>query len=170
MSLTKTLLAAATALSFATPIWAGEITINDAYARASTMMSKSGGAFMEIHNGTEADDRLIEARSDVAERVELHTHLSDGNGVMRMVEVEDGFAVPAGGVHMLARGGDHLMFLGLNRPLNHGDMIDVVLVFEQAGEVAVQIPVDLERKPMHGQMQHGNGMHQGMQKKGMTQN
>ncbi len=30
----------------------------------------------------------------------------------------------------------------------------MTLVFEKAGDVAVEIPVDLERKPMEGAMKH----------------
>ncbi|WP_127557986.1 copper chaperone PCu(A)C [Nioella ostreopsis] len=162
MSFKSTLLAGVAALSFALPAFADGIMIHDPYARASAMMSQSGAAFMEIMNQTDTDDRLIAARSDVAQRVELHTHLEDDNGVMRMVEVEEGFAIPAGGSHALARGGDHVMFLGLNQPFEHGDEIEVTLVFEQAGEMTVTIPIDLERNPMrqqmqgHGQMNHGN--------------
>jgi copper(I)-binding protein len=162
MSFKSTLLAGVAALSFAFPAFADGIMIHDPYARASAMMSQSGAAFMEIMNQTDTDDRLIAARSDVAQRVELHTHLEDDNGVMRMVEVEEGFAIPAGGSHALARGGDHVMFLGLNQPFEHGDEIEVTLVFEQAGEMTVTIPIDLERNPMrqqmqgHGQMNHGN--------------
>lgn len=162
MSFKSTLLAGVAALSFALPAFADGIMIHDPYARASAMMSQSGAAFMEIMNQTDTDDRLIAARSDVAQRVELHTHLEDDNGVMRMVEVEEGFAIPAGGSHALARGGDHVMFLGLNQPFEHGDEIEVTLVFEQAGEMIVTIPIDLERNPMrqqmqgHGQMNHGN--------------
>jgi len=158
MSLKTTLLAGAAALSFALPAFADGIMIHDAYARASAAMSQSGAAFMEIMNQTDVDDRLIEARSEVAQRVELHTHLEDANGVMRMMEVEEGFAIPAGGSHALARGGDHVMFLGLNQPFEHGDEIEVTLVFEQAGEMTVTIPIDLERNPMiGGSMGHGNG-------------
>jgi copper(I)-binding protein len=51
---------------------------------------------------------------------------------------------------MLARGGDHVMFMGLNEPFADGDTVAVTLVFEHAGEVAVEIPVDLNRKPTHG--------------------
>ena len=43
---------------------------------------------------------------------------------------------------------DELM--GLNQPLEHGDTVSVVLTFEKAGDVTVEIPVDLERKPTHG--------------------
>ena len=80
-----------------------------------------------------------------------------------MVEVKDGIAVPAGGMAMLARGGDHVMFMGLKQSLAHGDTVDVTLVFEKAGEVAVTIPVDLERKPEGG---HGHGHSHGQVKSG----
>ena len=155
MSLTRTAIAAAIAAFTALPALAGDITIEDPYARASTMMSKSGAAFMVIRNAGDSDDRLVSASSDVAQKVELHTHISDDNGVMQMVEVEEGFAIPAGGMHALARGGDHVMFLGLNRALEHGDTVTVTLSFEQAGDITVDIPVDLERKPRHGMMNHG---------------
>jgi copper(I)-binding protein len=150
----------AIAASFAFPAFA-DIQIRDAYARAATPSAMTGAAFMEIVNSADTEDRLIEARSDIAARVELHTHESDANGVMRMIEVEEGFAIPAGGTHMLARGGDHVMFMGLNQPLVQGESVSVTLVFENAGEVAVEIPVDLERQPKHGAMgqghRHGHG-------------
>ncbi|ALG89222.1 MULTISPECIES: copper chaperone PCu(A)C [Actibacterium] len=155
MSLKKSAFAALAAISFALPALADGIMIEDPYARASTMLSQSGAAFMVLKNRADSDDRLVGATSDVAERVELHTHISDAQGVMQMVEVEEGFPIPAGGSHALARGGDHVMFLGLTRPLQQGDVIQVTLSFEKAGDITVDIPVDLQRKPMHGQMNHG---------------
>jgi copper(I)-binding protein len=154
MSFKTKLFGAALAAVFASQAFAGDIMIKDPYARASNMMA--GAAFMGLMNHGTEDDRLIGARSDVSQRVELHTHLEDANGVMRMVEVKDGIAVPAGGMAMLQRGGDHVMFMGLNRELAHGDEVTVTLVFEKAGEIEITIPVDLERKPAHG---HGHGGH-----------
>ena len=159
MRLKTTLFATAMTL-FALPLMAQDIKIVDAYARASAMMSKSGAAFMVIENHGAADDRLVAAASDVAELVELHTHKEDANGVMQMVKVEEGFAIPAHGSHALARGGDHVMLLGLTRQLNDGDTMALTLTFEKAGEVKVDVPVDLQRKdaPMMGMgqgMQHG---------------
>ena len=75
---------------------------------------------------------------------------------MQMRHDEDGFEIPADATHMLQRGGDHVMFMGLNRDLAQGDMVAVTLTFEKAGEVEVQIPVDLERKAAHGGHGHGN--------------
>ena len=124
----------------------GGILIEDGYARAAGANAMSGAAFMAITNETDADDRLIDARSGAAQRVELHTHvLSDG--VARMMRVEDGIPLPAGGTVMLERGGLHVMFMGLTGPFEEGADVDVTLVFENAGEIDVAIPVDLERGP-----------------------
>ena len=155
----KTLMiSAALASLFAAPL-AAEIEITDTYARASGAKAIAGAAFMMIENTGEEADRLIAAAApDVSKRVELHTHKDMGDGVMKMMEVEEGFEIPAGGNHMLMRGGDHVMFMGLNAPLEQGDMLHVTLTFEKAGDVMVMIPVDLERQDGHG-MSHGSMNH-----------
>lgn len=156
----KTLLSAAllTGLLTSTAAWA-EIMVKDAYVRSSTPNSKTGAAFMMLMNRSDADDRLISASSDISKRVELHTHIEDENGVMKMTELEDGMAIPAGGMHHMKRGGDHVMFMGLNESLVQGEEITVTLTFEKAGDVEVTIPVDNERKPDHGSMDHGSMDH-----------
>ncbi|MGC9418073.1 MAG: copper chaperone PCu(A)C [Rhodovulum sp.] len=153
MSPKSMLFAGALALLPALPALAGDIAVQDPYARASTMMSKSGAAFMTLVNTGTEDDRLVAAASDVAAKVELHTHVAAEGGVMKMVEVEEGFPIPAGGTRDLKRGGDHVMFLGLTRPLQQGDTVTVTLTFEKAGDMTVVIPVDLTRAPMGGGMQ-----------------
>lgn len=163
MSLKTTFIAALAAASLALPAFAANITVKDPYARVSAMMSSSGAAFMVIENAG-PDDRLIGVRSDVAEKTELHTHKEDDMGVMRMIHVEEGFALPAGGHIIMARGGHHVMFLGLTRPLQDGDTVQLTLEFEKAGDVAVTVPVDLQRKPDHGSMGHGRMGHGAMQK------
>lgn len=134
--------------------------VRDAYARASSPAARSGAVFMVIENHRTIDDRLIAVSTDAAQRAELHTHLSDVQGVMRMVEVEDGIPIPAGGEHALARGGDHVMLLGLTRPLTDGDTVTLTLVFERSGELTVEVPVDDARMDANahgGQAPHGSG-------------
>ncbi|WP_336623098.1 copper chaperone PCu(A)C [Phaeovulum sp.] len=144
MSYFKPLLTAL-AVAFALPAAAQTITIDDAYARSSSMGATSGAAFFIIENkGTEAD-HLLSASSMIAERTELHTHIADANGVMQMVEVPEGWDIPAGGTHELKRGADHVMFLGLKQPLLQGDIVELTLKFAKAGDVVVSIPVDLQR-------------------------
>ncbi|CUH78106.1 copper chaperone PCu(A)C [Tropicibacter naphthalenivorans] len=147
------LIAGAALMMTAVPALA-DIVVKDPYARAANTMA--GAAFMMIENTGDAADRLIDARADVSKRVELHTHKDMGDGIMKMVHVEEGFAIPAGETHALARGGDHVMFMGLNAPFVQGESFALTLVFENAGEIVVDVPVDLERKPMHGGgMKHG---------------
>ncbi len=156
----KTLLAAGAAALFTLPAFAdSKIMVKDAYARASGMMATAGAAFMQIENHGDEDDQLIDARSAIAKKVELHTHEIDDQGVAKMLHVPEGFTIPAGGMHALARGGDHVMFMGLNDKMADGKMVTVTLVFEKAGEVTIEVPVDLQRKAMEGgemKMDHGN--------------
>ena len=149
MSLRTTLLAATATALFALPslpAFAGsEITVTDAYARASGMSAKAGAAFMTILNTGDEDDQLIAARTDAARMAQLHTHIEGEGGVMQMRRVEGGFAIPAHGQHVLARGGDHVMLMGLTRPLSDGESLSLTLVFEKANDVTITVPVDLER-------------------------
>lgn len=147
---------AAIAIFTAMPAFA-EITVSDAYARSSAPMSQSGAAFMAITN-TGEDDRVVGATSDAAERVELHTHLKDANGVMKMVEVKEGFPLPSGSTHMLQRGADHIMFMGLTAPFEEGKTIRVTLTFEKAAPLEIEVPVDLQRGgAMNGKMEMNKG-------------
>lgn len=163
MSFTKTILAAATVCALAIPAFADGIMIKDAYSRSASASAKTGAAFFGIMNHSGHDDRLIGVTSDVAKRVELHTHIESAEGVMQMREVKDGFPIKDGGMHMLQRGGDHVMFMGLNHPLVQGETVTVTLTFEHAGDMTVEIPVDLERQPAEGMKHemHGKGHEDG---------
>ena len=159
MSLKTTLMGAVAALSFAMPAFA-EIEIHDQYARFSNAMA--GAAFMTIHNHGEVDDHLLNVTSDASARVELHTHIEDAEGVMRMTHVEEGFVLPAGGEITMQRGAEHVMFMGLNAPFEQDDVVTITFVFENAGEVVVEIPVDQNREEhgaMSGEMDHSDMDH-----------
>ncbi|MEO9824327.1 MAG: copper chaperone PCu(A)C [Paracoccaceae bacterium] len=139
----------------AAPLYAGDILVEDAFARVSRPDAPAGAAFMTIHNKGETDDRLISVTSPIAQVVQLHTHKETAEGVMKMMHVEEGFEVKAGMMHTLARGGDHVMMMGINGPINEGDEIPVTLIFEKAGEIEVMISVDNKRGQMgHGEMDH----------------
>ncbi len=154
----RILFAGALALAAALPAQA-EILAKDAYARSANQ--KTGAAFMQLVNDGEAD-RLVEARSDIARKVELHTHIFE-NGVAKMREVEGGIPVPAGETVTLQRGGLHVMFMGLNRPMNSGESFPLTLVFESGQELQLDVTVDNERRPEqpmdgHGQMKGPGAM------------
>lgn len=152
-----TLLGGAAALFLAAPAFA-EIEVHDAYARSASPSAQTGAAFMVIHNHGGAADRLIGVSSDAAAKVELHTHQEDSGGVMRMVHVEDGFDMPTDGEIAMVRGGKHVMFMGLTRPFVQGEVVTLTLTFEKAGDVVIEVPIDLERQD-HGGMEHGTKAH-----------
>ncbi len=128
----------------------GDILIKEPWARASPVMVKAGAAYMTVENRGAKDDRLVSAAADVADTVELHTHIQDGD-VMKMRAV-DAIAVPAGGAAELKPGGLHVMLIGLRQPLAEGESFPLTLDFETAGTVTVDVEV---RKA--GAMGHGHG-------------
>ncbi|ODM42599.1 copper chaperone PCu(A)C [Cereibacter johrii] len=152
---------AAAAVTLALPAFAdSELAVTDAYARVASPAAQSGAIFMVIENHGSSDDRLVSVATDAAARAELHTHLAGQDGVVQMVEVTEGFAVPAHGSHALARGGDHVMLMGLAKPLKEGDEVALTLTFESGKVLEVTAPVDLSREAPMGEhmkgMTHGN--------------
>jgi len=127
---------------------------------------RTGAIFLTIDNGGAVDDRLVEAQTDVAERVELHTMIAAADGVMKMRQIEGGIEIPAGGSHELKRGGDHIMLLGLTRELEVGASFPVTLVFEQMGMVTIQVTV-IDPNADQGMQGHGMQGHD-MQGHGMS--
>ncbi len=117
----------------------GGISVSEAWSRATPGGARNGAAFLQISaKGT--GDRLVDANSEVAERVELHNHIHE-DGVMKMRRV-DGIEIPADGSVTLEPGGYHLMLMNIKRPLKAGETLDLTLVFEKAGEVEVTAKVE----------------------------
>ena len=156
MSFKALCLATAVTVCFYLPALAGSIMVQDPYARASGKSAFSAAAFMVVMNHGDADDRLVGVTSDAAKKVELHTHSEEANGVMTVRHLAEGAVIPAGGMHALERGGDHVMFMGLVAPMTQGDEILVTLMFENAGAVAVTVPVDLKRTAKKHKMKHAD--------------
>ncbi len=140
---------------------AGELTISHPWSRATAPTQKAGAVFMTIHNAGTQADRLVGARSDDAELVQIHGHIRDGE-MIRMRPV-DGVVVPAGGSAELKPGGFHVMLIGLKGPLFEETTIPLILEFERAGEVSIEAVVESAAarsssggdKMNDGKMDHG---------------
>jgi copper(I)-binding protein len=152
--------AAVLAALFALPALAcaahDHLVVRDVHARAVPPTAMASAAYMTIENPGPADDRLVAARSDVAARVELHTHVLE-DGIAKMRALAEGVATPAGASVAFAPGGLHVMLMGLSQPLTPGARFPLTLVFERAGELTVEVEVrDLSRGPADGSMSHGH--------------
>ena len=129
---------------------AGDITVEHAWARPTAGPNMMGAAYVTLKNaGTEADT-LKSASSPDAAMVEVHEHIHDDNGVMRMRPVEGGVAIPAGATVTFQPGGYHLMLMGLKHNLEEGQTMPLKLSFARAGDVDIQVAV--EKKPADGGM------------------
>lgn len=147
-----------------------ELAITGQWARTSPSATTMGAAYMTITSPT--DDALLGASVDasIAASVELHEmvmandmtgdsmsedmdHSSmdstmdsgDMSGEMKMQQVMR-IELPANTPVALEPGGYHIMLIGLVKPLETGQTISITLTFENAGEVAVEVPV-LEEAP-----------------------
>ncbi|MEZ5234718.1 MAG: copper chaperone PCu(A)C [Acidimicrobiales bacterium] len=65
---------------------------------------------------------------------------SMGDGAMTMREVEK-IDLPAGEAVELKPGGYHIMLMELAEPLEKGSTIDITLMFENAAEMTISVPV-----------------------------
>ncbi len=119
----------------------GGIAVRDAWSRQSPAMAHTGGVFLVIENSGEKDDALLRVTTDVCETVELHELVLEDD-VMKMRPVAGGrIEVPAGGSVELKPGGLHVMLIGLKQELEPGTTFELVLNFETAGSVPVQVTV-----------------------------
>jgi hypothetical protein len=85
-------------------------------------------AFGMLHNSGKKDIVITSATSDVTSRMELHEVVPQ-NGQAAMQPKKGGFAIPAGKTHELTPGGDHLMLMGVTKPIKPGDEIRFTLKF-----------------------------------------
>lgn len=87
-----------------------------------------GGVEISISGGNAT---LTGVTSDIASAVETHT-MSMEDGTMKMRPVE-GLEIEDGGTLVLDRGGDHLMFFGVETGLAAGDTANITFYFDVDG-------------------------------------
>lgn len=117
------------------------ITIKDAWIRASTPGQKIGAAYMTIKSNENVE--MVYAETARAGSVEMHS-MTMHNGVMKMRMLAS-LTVNANQAVSLAPGGLHLMLFDLNTPFKAGEKVSLRLCFKNsAGKILEQtmtIPV-----------------------------
>ena len=131
-----------------------QVTVKDAWARATVAPQKATGAIMQLQSAQDA--KLISAQSPVAGVVEVHEMAMDG-GVMKMRAVPS-LALPAGKAVDLKPGGYHVMLMDLKGQVKDGDTVPVTLVVEgQDGKrqnIEIKASARMAAAPA---MKHGEG-------------
>lgn len=119
----------------------GAIRVQHPWANATATDSRAAAVFMRIENRGRTPDRLLSAASVVSGRVELRSATGSSAAI----------ALSPGKATLLQPGGLHLTLSGLERPLRQGERITLLLRFENAGELSVEVEIQGEnsRRPRH---------------------
>jgi copper(I)-binding protein len=115
-----------------------DVTVHDAWARASAGAATTGAAYVTLMGGSQPD-QLIGASTPVAATAEVHETIND-NGVMKMRPLP-GLAIPAGGTVTFAPGGTHIMMTGLKQKLTAGQSFPLTLKFAHTAPITVNVQV-----------------------------
>jgi periplasmic copper chaperone A len=132
-----------------------QVTVKDAWVRATVPQQKATGAFMQLQSAQDA--KLVSAQSPVAGVVEVHEMAMDG-GVMRMRAVPH-LDLPAGKAVDLKPGGYHVMLMDLKGQVKDGDTVPVTLVVEgkDGKRQSVELKVPARSAAAAPGMKHGEG-------------
>ncbi len=135
-----TALLAATALGGAAK--APPLTQTGGWVEAVAPGVTDTSAFMTLKNPGRAPIRITGGSAGVAEMVMPMNTVTSGSGTARMSGMTNAAAlvVPARGSLTLKPDGDHLMLMGLKRPLKPGETLALTLK-TSAGNVTVRLPV-----------------------------
>ncbi len=119
------------------------LQVSGGWAAASLGAGNTSAGYLIIDNRTGRTDRLVAASAEGIATVELHMNIQEG-GMVRMRPV-DGIPLRNGKATALEPGGFHLMFMGLEEPLEAGETVDLTLKFQNAPPQTVTIPVRARR-------------------------
>ncbi|TVR24416.1 MAG: copper chaperone PCu(A)C [Ilumatobacter sp.] len=129
-----------------------EMSIADAWSRQPAAGQSVSAAYGILSNPGDVDVTVVSASSPISTQVELHETLVDDDGMMMMVEREQGFVVPAGGEFVFEPGGPHVMFLDIDAA-SYPDEVEVTLEFDGAESLTFMAEV----RAIDGGMGMGHG-------------
>ena len=133
------------ALLLSTSVFAGDIQVEKAWARATAPGQDAAGVDLTITSKQAAT--LVGASSPVCKTIELHSMtMAHDRGMMKMGEVP-AIELPAGKRVNLRDGGYHLMLNGLKAPLKAGDSVPLTLKIKVSKRM-VKIETKAEVRPL----------------------
>jgi len=104
-------------------------------------MQSAGVVYMTIVGGDQSDRLVsVSVSSDVAAMAELHESVMAEDGTMTMRAVSD-VDIGSGSTVLFEPGGLHVMLVQLVDPLEMGATFSLVLTFERAGDLTIEVEI-----------------------------
>jgi copper(I)-binding protein len=122
-----------------------EVTINDAWIRATVPQQMATGAFFQIKSTTDA--RVVSVQTAAAGVAEIH-EMKMENNVMKMRAIEH-LELAAGKMVELKPGGYHLMLMDIKKQIKAGDVIPLTLVVEGKDKKRESIEIQLKARSLN---------------------
>lgn len=111
---------------------ASKLAIADPWAKAAD--SGMSAAFGMLRNPTAKPITVIAATSPLGSSLQLHeVVMKDGKMVMQ--QKSGGFKIAPGAMLELKPGGNHIMFMGLKKPITAGALVPVTLIMSDGSQM-----------------------------------
>lgn len=123
---------------FSSPLLSKDISIENAYLKYTTGLNSV--IYFNISNASNKDIKLIQTKSEVANRVELYDMQNSEYG-KKMIRVNE-IPIPKRTTVTLSPKGYHIMIFGIKSPLKLKEMIPLRLAFSDGTEIETNIPVE----------------------------
>jgi copper(I)-binding protein len=162
MKFAKHLIAAAFATVCVVSAFAQNVTVTDAWARATVQGQKATGAFMKIT--AKNDAKLVGVSSPIAGVAEIH-EMKMEKDVMKMAALPNGLDLPAGKTVELKPGSYHVMLMDLKAPLAKDTTVPLTLTLQDAkgakSTVGLKLLVGMQPPvmPSHDHSTHNHNEH-----------
>ncbi len=127
-----------------------QVTVNNAWVRATVAQQKATGAFMQLTAAK--DTKLVSVSTTLTAMAEVHEMAMDNN-VMRMRQIS-ALDLPAGKAVELKPGGYHLMLMDLKQQVKAGDTVPLTLVFEDRAGKRETVEVKAEVRALGAPAKH----------------
>jgi copper(I)-binding protein len=142
-------------LAFIAPCAAAQVTVTDAWVRATVPQQQGTGAFMQITSASDA--RLVGVQTPIAKTAEVH-EMTMVDNVMRMRPLK-ALDLPAGKTVELKPNGYHVMLTGLKEQVKDGDRVALTLTVEDKDKKRQTIEIQAPVRPLNYMPDGGASKH-----------
>lgn len=122
-----------------------QVTVKDAWIRATVPQQKATGAFMQL--SAAQDLQLVAVTTPLTPKAEIH-EMTMQDQVMRMRQIP-ALALPSGKAVELKPGGYHVMLLDLPRQVKAGERVPLTLVVQGKDGQRQNVQVEAEVRSLN---------------------
>ncbi|EAL0830031.1 copper chaperone PCu(A)C [Campylobacter coli] len=117
-------------------LYAKDIEIKDAFIKQTPPNAVNSAIFLTIVNNTDKDISLIDAKTDINQVSELHTH-EHKHGMKAMIQIPE-IPVQAHSSTELKPGSYHIMLFKLNQAIDENTKANLTLTFDNNQSLEVR--------------------------------